>query len=131
MKFRYKKYAPGILRPIIPIEIITKDTTLTYEVMVDSGSDANIFSSELAYRLGIDLTKGDKGEVAGITGKSSSFYYHNIDIKVGGNLLRNVRVGFLKDIGEYGYGIVGQRGFFDIFVVKFDLVKEEIELKQR
>lgn len=131
MKFRYKKYAPGILRPIIPIEIITKHTALTYEVLVDSGSDANIFSSELAHLLGIDLTKGDKGEVAGITGKSKPFYFHEIDIKVGGNLFRNIRVGFLKDIGEYGYGIVGQKGFFDIFVVKFDLVKEEIELKVR
>jgi hypothetical protein len=27
--------------------------------------------------------------------------------------------------------VVGQRGFFDIFVVKFDLLKEEIELKPR
>jgi len=30
-----------------------------------------------------------------------------------------------------GYGVVGQNGFFDIFVVKFDLIKEEIELKER
>ena len=29
------------------------------------------------------------------------------------------------------YGIVGQKGFFDIFVVKFDLLKEEIELRAR
>lgn len=28
-------------------------------------------------------------------------------------------------------GILGQYGFFDIFVVKFDLVKKEIELKSR
>jgi len=27
--------------------------------------------------------------------------------------------------------VVGQRGFFDIFVVKFDLLKEEVELKER
>ena len=26
-------------------------------------------------------------------------------------------------------GVVEQKGFFDIFVIKFDLVKEEIELK--
>jgi hypothetical protein len=26
---------------------------------------------------------------------------------------------------------LGQRGFFDIFVVKFDLAKEEIEIKLR
>ena len=30
-----------------------------------------------------------------------------------------------------GYGVVGQRGFFDKFVVKFDFLKEEVELKER
>ena len=34
-------------------------------------------------------------------------------------------------IARLGYGVVGQKGFFEIFVVKFDLLKEEIELKQR
>jgi len=29
------------------------------------------------------------------------------------------------------YGVVGQNGFFDNFIVKFDLSKEEIELKNR
>ena len=28
------------------------------------------------------------------------------------------------------YGVVGQRGFFEKFTVKFDLKKEEIELKE-
>ena len=40
-------------------------------------------------------------------------------------------IGFSYDIARHGYGILGQKGFFDIFVVKFDLIKEEIELKQR
>jgi len=29
------------------------------------------------------------------------------------------------------YGIVGQKGFFENMVVKFDLLKEEIDLKPR
>ncbi|MEK7088660.1 MAG: hypothetical protein AAB913_00845 [Patescibacteria group bacterium] len=29
------------------------------------------------------------------------------------------------------YGLVGQKGFFDNFIVKFDLLKEEIDLKTR
>lgn len=29
------------------------------------------------------------------------------------------------------YGIVGQKGFFDLFIVRFDLLKEEVELKPR
>lgn len=131
MKFRYKNYGQGILRPVIPIEIIFKDNSTFYEVLVDSGADSNIFSSEIADVLGIDLVKGDKAEVAGITGESKPFYFHHLDVKVGGNLYKGVRVGFLEDIGKYAYGVVGQKGFFDIFIVKFDLLKKEIELKPR
>ncbi len=131
MKFRYKNYGQGILRPVIPIEIIFNNKSVSYEVLVDSGADSNIFSSEIADILGINVTKGDKAEVAGITGESKPFYFHNSNIKVGGNLHKDIRIGFLEDIGKYAYGVVGQKGFFDIFVVKFDLIKKEIELKPR
>jgi len=40
-------------------------------------------------------------------------------------------VGFSDEISDDSYGILGQRGFFDIFSVKFDYQKEEIELKQK
>lgn len=39
------------------------------------------------------------------------------------------QVGFLPNMANAGYRIVGQRGFFDIFAVKFDYLKQEIELK--
>jgi len=43
----------------------------------------------------------------------------------------DVKVGFLPHIAYLGYGILGQKGFFDVFVVKFDFLKGEIELKTR
>ena len=131
MKFRYKKYAPGILRPVIPIEIIHKNLTVPYEVLVESGSDLNIFDAQIADILGVKLHSGKLSSVSGITGVEETYYAHKLDLKVGGHLFKDVEVGFLKQIGKYGYGIVGQRGFFDIFIVKFDLLKEEIELKLR
>ena len=39
--------------------------------------------------------------------------------------------GFLSNIARLGYGVVGQKGFFDVFLVKFDLLKEEVELRER
>jgi len=45
MKFRYKKYGPSILRPIIPIEIVYKDKSVPYEVLIDSGADFCIFDA--------------------------------------------------------------------------------------
>lgn len=33
MKFRYKKYGPGILRPVIPIEVVHKGLEVPYFVV--------------------------------------------------------------------------------------------------
>lgn len=41
------------------------------------------------------------------------------------------KVGFSYDIAKSGMPVLGQKGFFNKFVVKFDLTKEEIELKPR
>lgn len=131
MKFRYKKYSPQALRPVIPIEVIYADIIVPYEVLVDSGADSNIFDAQIAQILGIDILFGKRAEVAGVTGVEEPIYIHNLDLSIGGYLFKNVEVGFLKSMGRLGYGVVGQKGFFDLFVVKFDLKKEIVELKPR
>lgn len=130
MKFEYKKYGPGILRPVIPIEIIYQGRSVQYEVLVDSGADLCIFDAQIGEILGVDLASGDKKEVAGITGVKEFYYLHAITVKVGGWPYKII-AGFLPNIARLGYGVVGQKGFFDNFVVKFDLRKEEIELIPR
>jgi hypothetical protein len=130
MKFRYKKYGPGILRPVIPIEIIYKEKSVPYEVLIDSGADFCIFDAQIGEILNIPIEEGEKFEIAGITGEKEPVYFHLLEIEVGGWRYK-IKAAFLKKIGTFGYGVVGQRGFFDIFVVKFDLLKEEIELKPR
>ncbi len=131
MKFPYKKLAPGLFRPIIPIGVGYKDLFINYEVLVDSGADDCIFDAGIGELLGIDVKNGEKKQVYGVTGaKPENYYVHVITIKVGGWPVK-IKAGFLPDlVSRYNYGIVGQRGFFDNFIVKFDLSKEEIELKQ-
>ena len=130
MKFKYKKYGPDILRPVIPIEITYQNRSVRYEVLVDSGADFCIFNSQIGGLLGIDIWSGEKREVGGITGVIEPYYVHPVTIKVGGWPF-TINAGFLPSIAQIGYGVVGQKGFFDIFTVKFDLLKAEIELKRR
>lgn len=130
MKFSYKQYGRGILRPVIPIELISQNRSVKHEVLVDSGADFCIFDAQIGEILGIDVEKGEPQPVSGITGATETYYVHAITIKVGGWPF-SIHAGFLPNIARLGYGVVGQRGFFDLFVVKFDLVKEEIELKPR
>lgn len=129
MKFRYKKYGPGVLRPVIRIEVVKNNVEVPYEVLVDSGADICIFDSHIADILEIDVVKGERHEVSGLTGYPEFYYLHNITIKVGG-LEYKTEVGFMS-MKRSAYGIVGQKGFFDKFVVKFDLQKEDLEIKPR
>ena len=130
MIFKYKKYATGILRPVVPIDIIHKGQSVGYEVLIDSGADECIFDAQIADILRIPYTKGTKRSVSGITGVAKPYYVYPVTVSVGG-WRYTIQAGFLSGMARLGYGVVGQRGFFDIFIVKFDLVKGHIELTQR
>lgn len=129
MKFRYKKYGPDTLRPVIQIEVSHDSVTVPYEVLVDSGADICIFDEDVAIILGVDIVKGIKQEVIGVTGVPQYYYLHKVGINVGG-IEYQTDVGFMK-LSNQVFGIVGQKGFFSKFIVRFDLRKERIELKGR
>lgn len=131
MKFKYKKYA-DILRPVIPVRVRSGGWSIQHEVLVDSGADLCFFSSEVGQAIGFDVFSGIPREVFGIGGKSSWYYLHHIVLEIGG-LPFEVEAGFMPEVAGriLPYGVVGQKGFFEHFIVKFDLQKEEIELKAK
>ena len=132
MKFGYKQYGPDTIRPIIPIRVLTKDVSLRYEVLVDSGADFCLFHAEVGEAIGLDIKKGKLDTVSGVGGKISTFYWHTIEIETGG-WKQSVKVGFLPNVGGRSapYGIVGQKGFFEYFTIKFDYSKKEVEIKNK
>jgi hypothetical protein len=128
MKFRYKQYAPGVIRPVIPIEMRHNGQSFRCEVLVDSGADMNTANIEIAEILGIDVKAGIPGKVQGVTGGSEANWTHDITIVVGGHK-RLVPVAFGEKVGHWGFQIVGQKGFFDLFNIKFSYQKSEVEIK--
>ena len=130
MKFPYTKFPQGIKRPIIRIAIEHKGKELPYFGLIDSGADINLFHGELAELLGLDLEAGEKRSVGGIVeGERREYYVHRVTLKIGGWRHDNVMVGFMPSLSKSGHGLLGQYGFFDLYSVKFDLPKGEIELK--
>lgn len=136
MKFKYRKInlrhpfssKPYILRPIIPVSISSKLTSIRYEALIDSGSDFNIFPMEIAQKLSIDLKNSKRIHFSGIEDSSTEGYVEPILLGVGNeNLKTNVVFADLQSAS----GILGQNGFFDLFIVKFDLTKEEMEIRTR
>lgn len=129
MKFKYKKYSPQIIRPVIPIGISYENSFIQHEVLIDSGADRCIFDAEIGKILGIDIEKGKKDFVAGLSGKSEPYYIHPVVITVGGYNF-SIEAGF-KHGYIWPYSIVGQIGFFNNFITKFNYRKAEIELSPR
>lgn len=127
MKFKYKKYAPGIIRPVIPVEVCYGKQSIPYEVLVDSGADLNVFDAQIGELLGINIQSGSAQHVSGITKGSEIYYLHKIRMLVGGHEFK-IKAGF-KKFDRLGYGIVGQKGFFEFFKVTFDRTRETVELK--
>lgn len=140
MKFRYFKFllekrskffGSSILKPIIPVRLATGELTVRYAASIDSGADFCIFDAGIGESLNLDIQSGTAINFGGIQERGGSIaYLHQVSIIIGGHNYKSV-VGFSFDIAKHGYGILGQKGFFDIFVVKFDLKKEEVELKPR
>lgn len=139
MKFNYWKFpltppseffGNSILKPIIPIKISSGKNIIKYATLLDSGADFCIFDAEIGENLGLNINSGKKLSFGGIQGKANSeAFLHEVVINVGG-WDHIISAGFSYDIAKHGYGILGQKGFFDIFTVKFDLSKQEIELKE-
>jgi hypothetical protein len=140
MKFDYSKiklaersnfFGNSILKPIIDIRIAAGDKSLQYNALVDSGADFSIFHSGVGQALGIDIESGEKLNFGGVQkANAAAAYLHKVTLVIGGWKYPTI-VGFSDEISDDSYGILGQRGFFDIFSVKFDYQKEKIELKQK
>jgi|SRR3989344_1213868 len=129
MKFKYKRYG-SIFRPVIEITLKSKDRSVRYETLVDSGADLCLFDEEIGEYLGLDIKKGKPREVFGVGGKASIYYLHKIIIEVGG-WENEIEAGFMPSVSGrvMPYGLVGQNGFFNLFTVRFDNQKQEIELR--
>lgn len=131
MKFNYARFGKT-LRPVMPIKVKYGDQKIDYQVLVDSGADMCIFDEELGDAIGLDVRSVKPNEVFGVGGKASLYYLHKIKIEVGG-WEYEIEAGFMPSVAGriMPYGLVGQKGFFDNFIIKFDLLKEEIDLKRR
>lgn len=129
MKFKYKNLGNKIIRPIIPIKIISGEKSIETEALIDSGADVNLFDASFGEALGIQVRLGKYSVIMGIEGNLTPYYIHNIKINVGGNEYITP-VGFMPRYNA-PHSLLGQTGFFNLFTIKFDYLKKQIELKEK
>jgi hypothetical protein len=138
LKFPYKKFPQNpneafpdhkqAQRPVVPIKVKYRGREIDYLALIDSGADFCVFHGEIGQLLGIDIKSGNKLEFFGVTGDKEAAYFHEIMINIGGHD-RKCYCGFSEsNSSKLPYGILGQRGFFDIFKISMDYKKNRIEL---
>ena len=127
----YNVFGPHILRPIIPIGLSWGSQALESFALIDSGADLNLFDAELGAALGIDVLDGEAVPFSGAQeGRPTIAYLHNVFLVVGTKRFQ-APVFFSYHLNNNGHGLLGQRGFFDRFLVTFDYRKELIQLKDK
>ena len=126
--FNYEK-AGLWFRPIIPITIRHKKHEVGYLALLDSGADFNIFHSDIAKILKINVTKFRKFKFSGIkSGAEGEGSFVELYIGVNHIFFKTLAV-FSDDISDNGYGILGQQGFFNHHVIQFDYSKKTIRIR--
>jgi hypothetical protein len=109
------------------IGVLHNGKIIRYEALIDSGTDFNIFNAEIGELLGLNIKNGKEVKFSGIAGEPFEVYIHKIIIEISG-WQYEVMAGFFYKISPYGFGILGQKGFFDLFRIKFIYSKGAIEI---
>jgi len=107
--------------PVLKVKLSRKRSppTTWLECIVDSGSAVCIFHADLCRPLGIRKVESGVPDTLGgvIHGAKVPMYYHRVTIQVGTERFSTM-AGFAKELSTGG--ILGRRGFFENFTVKFD-----------
>lgn len=86
-----------------------------------------IFSLDIADAMGIKLNAKAKTQVSGIGREEVDGFWSQLELRIGSKIY-STKVIF-AEISDYGYGILGQIGFFDHFEVKLSYHKQIIEIE--
>lgn len=124
MIFKYYEVAPEIIRPIIEVILKSETKVGIFPSLIDSGADYCIFSVDTAKLLGIKLKPKNKTTISGIGRDIVKGYWDELELRIAGKIY-TTRVIFAK-ISDYGFGILGQQGFFDHFDIKLSYHKQVI-----
>lgn len=116
-----------VWRPVIEIILIGKKNYISHPVLIDSGSDCNIFDAEVADVLELTLKKGKMRKIYGFGSQAIKTYEHRIEIRIPGLETYTTKALFTKLPG-HTLGVLGNVGFFDKFEITFDYENKNIDI---
>jgi len=108
-------------RPLIPLIISSGRAAVAGYAVIDSGADDCLLPASFASQLGFRLDEGSRYEFGGAGSAKQTAWFFAVTLAVAGFSPFPAYVGFTPALERTTVGILGQNGFFDRFVVEFDL----------
>jgi hypothetical protein len=129
--FRYVKIKTPdgelIRLPAISVRLTCNKQHQDVYALIDSGAELCVFNSSIAKTLKIVVTKRQPLSLSGLVGGSVPGYLHQLNVSMQGLPSVDLLVAF-TETGDPGMPILGQRGFFDNFQIRFQRYKDLIEI---
>lgn len=119
------------LWPLIPVRIINKDDKekyIDFKALLDSGANVSIFPAQFGQIIGLNIENDRIERVSGIGGHAFETFLHDIIFEVGGWQFISYACFTFANIFT---PVLGCDGFFSLFEIKMDYLKEQIELKAK
>ena len=125
---QYKRDTELVRLPILPIQIACNRNRETIWALIDSGAEISVFNKEIAGLLDIEVTSGKKFELGGVVDdRGLPAWLHQVSMTVGDLGSISTMVAF-TDSDSPGLSLLGQRGFFDNYQIRFKRFQNVFEV---
>jgi hypothetical protein len=107
--------------PLLNVSLSRKNfpPSYSFEVLLDTGSPICLFRADLGRSLGLEIESGPVQRIGGFaTNLTEPAYFYTVNLHVGMNWAIEIKAGFVENL--LMAGLLGRRGFFENFVVRFD-----------
>jgi hypothetical protein len=113
-----------IHRPVLQVQLAAVGGSVSCLAVADTGADHCIFPHLFLAPLGLDPLKLKMDMTGGVGSMANPTYYADISISFkttcGTVLTFKTLAGFTAAMDPVGFGLLGQDGFFETYLVAFD-----------
>lgn len=113
--------------PLVPIIVQGSNDLVTVRALIDSGAEHNVFSPDIAERVGIDVEEHREVTISGVGGSVQGWQVP-VTLKLGEWQWESETI-FSSGV-EAGSGLLGQLGFFAFFDVTFKYTDRVMDVRR-
>lgn len=132
----YRKYKDRegnlIELPIVSVFVKCNGVAVPIWGLVDSGSDITLLNASFAELFKVPTKKGKRIDLVGVLeGPEFAAYIHQINLTVKDVGSVDTIAAFTDSEKYPDHMLLGRRGFFDKFMIKFEQYNKQIEINPR